>query len=74
MICRLIDFALVILLLLVFKVCRIIGISEIEFFNFSSNDRVKQNKKKLKTIRNKSINFQAISTKSKQFFGFSLKI
>ena len=31
-----------------FLVC---GISEIEFYNFSGTDRVKQNKKKLTTIR-----------------------
>ena len=40
MILRLIDFALVVLQLLMFKVYRIIGISKIEFFNFSGTDRV----------------------------------
>ena len=40
MICRLIDFALVILELLMFKVCGVNGISKIEFFNFSCNKRV----------------------------------
>ena len=40
MICRLIDFALVILELLMFKVCGVNGISKIEFFNFSGNKRV----------------------------------
>ena len=30
----------------------IIGISKIDFFNFSGNERVKQNKKNLKTIQN----------------------
>ena len=39
MVCRLIDFALVVLELLMFKVCGIIGISKIKFFNFSSNER-----------------------------------
>ena len=34
MVCRLIDFALVVLELLMFKVCGIINISKIEFFNF----------------------------------------
>ena len=48
MVCRLIDFALVFLKLLVFKVCGIIGISEIEFFNFSGTERVKQNQKNFK--------------------------
>ena len=37
---RLIDFAFVVLKLLMFKVCGIIGISEIEFFNFSGIERV----------------------------------
>ena len=40
MLCRLIDFALVILELLMFNVCEIIGISKIQFFNFSGNERV----------------------------------
>ena len=40
-ICWLIDFALVVLKLLMFKVCVIIGISRIEFFNFSGSERVK---------------------------------
>ena len=40
MVCRLTDFALVVLKLLIFKVCAIIGILKIEFFNFSSTERV----------------------------------
>ena len=40
MVCRLIDFALVVLKLLMFKVCVTIGISKIEFFNFSGIERV----------------------------------
>ena len=52
MVCRLIDFGLVVLKLLMFKVCGIAGISKIEFFNFSGNERVKQNQKNLKTIEN----------------------
>ena len=40
MVCRLIDIALVVLKLLMFKVCEIIGISKIEFFNFLGNERV----------------------------------
>ena len=43
MVCRLIDFPLVVLKLLMFKVCVIIGISKIEFFNFSGTERVKKN-------------------------------
>ena len=42
------DFALVVLQLLIFKFCGIIGISESEFFNFSSTERVKQNNEKKK--------------------------
>ena len=41
MVCWLIDFALVVLKLVMFKVCVIIGISKIEFFNFSGSERVK---------------------------------
>ena len=48
MVCRLIDFALVVLKLLIFQVCVIIGISKIEFFNFSSTERVKKNQKNSK--------------------------
>ena len=40
MVRRLIGFAFVVLKLLVFKVCGIIGISKIEFFNFSDTERV----------------------------------
>ena len=41
MVYRLIDFALVVLALLMFEVCGIIGLSKIEFFHFSGNERVK---------------------------------
>ena len=40
MVCRLIDFALVVLKLLMFKVCEIIKISKIKFFNFLGTERV----------------------------------
>ena len=43
MTCRLIDFSIRILQLLMFKVCGIIGISEIEILNFSSTERAKWN-------------------------------
>ena len=43
MVCRLIDFPLVVLNLLMFKVCVIIGISKTEIFNFSGTERVKKN-------------------------------
>ena len=40
MIYRLVDFALVFLKLLMFKVGEIIGILKIEFFNFTNTERV----------------------------------
>ena len=46
MISRMIDLTIVVLYFLMFKVCGIIGISKIEFFNFSGAERIKQNKKK----------------------------
>ena len=45
MISRMIDLALEVLYFLMFKVCGIIGISKIDFFNFSGTERIKQNKK-----------------------------
>ena len=45
MVCRLIEFALVVVKLLMFNVCGIIGISDVEFFNFLSTKRVQQNQK-----------------------------
>ena len=48
MVCKSTDFALVVFKLLMFKVGGIIVISEIEFFNFSGTERVKQNQKKIK--------------------------
>ena len=44
---RLRGFALAVLWLLMFKVCGIIGISNIVFFNFSGTEKVKQNQKKV---------------------------
>ena len=41
MISRLMDFALVVLWLLVFKVCGIMGISKVVLFNFFGTERVK---------------------------------
>ena len=40
MVCSLIDFPLVVLKLLMFEVCAIVGISKINFFNFSAAERV----------------------------------
>ena len=47
----LIDFAVLVPTLLMFKVCRIIGISKNEFFNFSGTERIKDNKQKTKKER-----------------------
>ena len=46
MIFRLTYFTLVVLLLLIFKVCGIIGMSKIEFFKVSGIEMVTQNQKK----------------------------
>ena len=45
---QLIDFALVALKLLIFKVCVITGISQIGTFNFFGIERIKQNQKNIK--------------------------
>ena len=45
MVRALIDFILVVLKLLMFKLRVIIGISKIELLNFSGTERVKQNEK-----------------------------
>ena len=44
---RLIDFALALLWLLMFKVCGIIGFSKIYVFNFSGTERINTKKKVL---------------------------
>ena len=51
MVCRLIDFAYVVLELLIAKICGFVDISKIGFFNFSGNGSVKQYKKNSKTIK-----------------------
>ena len=43
MVCSLIDFALVVLKLLIFKVCGITGIIKIEFSNIFATERVNEN-------------------------------
>lgn len=48
----LIDFAVVVLELLIFKLYGIIRISKVEFLNFSGNERAKRNQKILKVIEN----------------------
>ena len=68
MVYRLIDFAFVVLKLLLFKVCGIIGISKNEIFNFSGPERVKQSnqgniymsKSKLKTPEKSVVVFEII--------------
>ena len=61
MILWLIEFALVILQLLMFKVYGNFGISKIEFFKFSNNENLKQNQKS-------DITFQVLVRKSKFVF------
>ena len=46
------EFALVIHELSIFKVCGIIGISKIEFLNFTGKERIEQNQKILKATEN----------------------
>ena len=62
-----------------FKVCGIIEVTKIEFFNYSRTERVSKIKKKKKeTLKTsqacKTITFQAIPANAKFYFGFSLKI
>ena len=52
MVCSLIDFVVTVLKLLIFNVYEIIGILKINFFNFSSTERVKENSKIIKAIQN----------------------
>ena len=52
MLYSLIDFAAFVLKLLIFSICGIIGILKINFFNFSSTERVKENFKIIKAIQN----------------------
>ena len=42
---RLIDIDLMVLYLFMFKVCGIIKVTKIEFFNYSRTERVKRNQK-----------------------------
>ena len=53
MIFRLTYFTLVVLLLLIFKVCGIIGMSKIEFFKVSGIEMVTQNQKKKRKKKKK---------------------
>ena len=56
MISRLIDFPLFVLY---FKVCGIIGIAKIEFFNFPGTERIKSKRKKLLLRKKKALIAQA---------------
>ena len=49
--CKLIDFEFVVLKLLMFEVCGIIGVTKIQFSNISGTERVKRTTKKLKNIQ-----------------------
>ena len=78
MVCRLIDFALVVLKLLMFKVCVIIGISKIEFFNLCGTERVKKNQKLKTYSKPPKLVVQSLFNQSEQvpniLFGFLLKL
>ena len=54
---RLIHVALLVLKLLMFKCCRLIGISKIEIFNFSGTEKVKQNQKRKNENHSKFLKF-----------------
>ena len=73
---RLIDFALVVLNLLMFKFCVIIGISKIEFFRFSGTERVKQKpfKNHSKPPKSVSQSFPCNLNKFPRFLVFLLKL
>ena len=68
---KLIYFALVNVQLLMFKICGIIAISKIGFFNFSSTEMFKESQ----SLASKWITFHAIPTKIDHFFcGILLKL
>ena len=59
------------------KVCGIIGVSKIEFFNFSGTKRIKENKKKLKYSKSSKFVSHSPLKKFRQqstIFGLLLKI
>ena len=67
MISKLIDLELVVLELSMFKVCGIIEISKIEFFNFSSTERV-QLKVRVKQIKVLASQLSGLRSKGFQIF------
>ena len=75
---RLINFALALPYLSMFKICGIIGISKIMLFNFFGTDRIKQNQKNQKPLKTiyvfQATAFQAMSIKAKHFFWFFTQI
>ena len=74
MVCRLIDFALVVLKLWMFKVRGIIVISKIEFFKFSGTERVKENKdlvlRIIATLKRSLVSLSNIFKKCFDFLSF----
>ena len=57
MMSRLIDFAFVVLYLLKFIFCGIIGISKFDFFNFSATESVNRNKNYVNKVNSRNSTF-----------------
>ena len=75
MISRLMEFAFVVLYLLIFKVCGIIGISKIEFFSFTGSEKVKMLTEKVRKQKTQILVIKRIqSGESKLIFSDDLKL
>ena len=75
MISRLMEFAFVVLCLLIFKVCGIIGISKIEFLSFIGSEKVKIIAEKVRKQKTQILVIKRIqSGVSKLLFSDDLKL
>ena len=75
MISRLMEFAFVVLYLLIFKVCGIIGISKIEFFSFTGSEKVKMLTEKVRKQKTQIFVIKRTqSGESKLIFSDDLKL
>ena len=75
MISRLMEFAFVVLYLLIFKVCGIIGISKIEFFSFTGSEKVKMLTEKVRKQKTQILVIKRTqSGESKLIFSDDLKL
>ena len=69
------EFAFVVLYLLIFKVCRIIGISKIEFFRFTGSEEVKMLTEKVRKQKTQILVIKRTqSGESKFLFSDGLKL